>query len=280
MKIAVQHTTIYRYTSPVLLAEQIIRLYPRSDAAQRVLEYQLHLTPQPAGTAEFLDQDGKLGTVAWFSAASMELRVECQFRVETLRLRPLDGLVAGEAGLFPFWYPEMLNRALWPYRDRAQVGEAVRQYADALAAQAGGRALGFLLALNQDLYQSMRHIHRPEGPAWTSEMTFRAREGSCRDLAVLFCDACRTVGMAARFVSGYETASAGRFDASMHAWAEVYLPRAGWRGFDPSRGILVADRHIAVAAAADPALASPVDGSYDGYGNSHLDVYLNLSFES
>jgi transglutaminase-like putative cysteine protease len=81
-------------------------------------------------------------------------------------------------------------------------------------------------------------------------------EGSCRDLAVLFCDVCGVMGIAARFVSGYECSSAGRSDSYMHAWTEVYLPGIGWRGYDPSRGIAVTNEHVAVAAAFDYDLAN------------------------
>jgi transglutaminase-like putative cysteine protease len=105
-------------------------------------------------------------------------------------------------------------------------------------------------------------------------------EGSCRDLAVLFCDASRVLGIACRFVSGYECASAGRSDADMHAWAEAYLPSAGWRGYDPSRGLLVADRHVAVAAAFHPMLATPVAGTFTGMCGSRMDMKLQMQVDT
>jgi transglutaminase-like putative cysteine protease len=102
-------------------------------------------------------------------------------------------------------------------------------------------------------------------------------EGSCRDLAVLFCDVCRAMGIAARFVSGYECASAGRQDSYMHAWAEVYLPGAGWRGYDPSRGLAVSNTHVAVAAGFDYDLASPIAGAYFGGSGSRMETSLRMS---
>ena len=90
------------------------------------------------------------------------------------------------------------------------------------------------------------------------------RQGACRDFAVLFIDACRCVGLAARFVSGYQDAYRSMGKRDLHAWAEVYLPGAGWRGYDPTRGLAVADHHVAVAAAADPQNAAPVTATYRG----------------
>jgi transglutaminase-like putative cysteine protease len=104
-------------------------------------------------------------------------------------------------------------------------------------------------------------------------------EGSCRDLAVLFCDACRVMGIAARFVSGYECASATVEETYMHAWAEVYLPGIGWRGYDPSRGLAVSNGHIAVAAGFDHDLASPVAGWYSGGSRSQMETSLRLQVD-
>jgi transglutaminase-like putative cysteine protease len=108
-------------------------------------------------------------------------------------------------------------------------------------------------------------------------VTLSTFQGSCRDLAVLFCDLCRVVGIASRFVSGYECASAGQPDAYMHAWAEVYLPGAGWRGYDPSRGLVVANTHVAVAASFHHDLASPVAGAYTGGSGARMDASLRMS---
>ncbi len=97
-------------------------------------------------------------------------------------------------------------------------------------------------------------------------MRFARKEGSCRDLAVLFIETCRSVGIAARFVSGYHTVQPWQGARQLHAWAEIFLPGAGWRGYDPSQGLAVADQHIAIAAGATPQLAAPVTGSFRGNG--------------
>jgi transglutaminase-like putative cysteine protease len=113
-------------------------------------------------------------------------------------------------------------------------------------------------------------IHREQGPPWPAERTLRERRGACRDLAVLFNDVCRFVGFPARFVSGYQVDVPEEARPELHAWSEVYLPGAGWRGFDPSQGLAVADRHVPLAASRTPWMASPTSGTYRGTARSTL----------
>ena len=174
----------------------------------------------PAGTTECLDQDGNLALNAWFNAPTTELNVQNRFTVEMLRENPFDYVIVGESLHLPLWYREPLSAALASYRNDAHVAEPVRQLANAVAAGSQQNALTFLLALSQQILQSCRQVIRPTGAPWPSHETLRRRESSCRDLAVLFCDACRAMGIAARFVSGYECASANNSNPYMHEWAE------------------------------------------------------------
>ena len=107
----------------------------------------------------------------------------------------------------------------------------------------------------------------------------REQEGSCRDLAVLFCAACRAVGLAARFVSGYERDASLQENGDLHAWADVYLEGGGWRGYDPSRALAVASTHVAVAAASDPLLASPVSGTFRGAATAKLEFSISMQVD-
>jgi transglutaminase-like putative cysteine protease len=276
MKISVTHSTVYRYDFPVYLEPHIFRLRPRTNSAQRLLAFDLRITPTPAGTTECLDQDGALALNAWFSTPTRELRVLSEFTVDMLRQNPFDYVLANESLNLPLWYLEPVCTALTAYRNDAQVAEFVKQFANWIAAGAHWNTLSFLTALSRQIFQTCRQVTRPYGPPWPSDRTLSAREGSCRDLAVLFCDACRVMGIAARFVSGYECASASAQDPYMHAWSEVYLPGIGWRGYDPSRGLAVSNGHVAVAAGFDHDLASPVAGWYSGGSGSHMEATLSL----
>ena len=279
MKITVTHSTVYRYDFPVYLEPHILRLRPRTNSAQQLLTFDLQIAPTPAGTTECLDQDGTLALNAWFNAPTRELSVRSQFTVEMLRENPFDYVLIGESLNLPLWYREPLCAALAPYRNDLPVAETVKQFAKSVAAGAEWNALWFLTALSRQIYQTCRQVIRHDGPPWPSDQTLGSLEGSCRDLAVLFCDASRAMGIAARFVSGYECAAAASQESYMHAWAEVYLPGVGWRGYDPSRGIAVANGHVAVAAGFDPHLASPVAEWYSGGSESHMQASLNLQVD-
>ena len=279
MKMNVTHSTRYHYDFPVHLEPHIFRLRPRMSNAQRLLAFDIQIVPTPAGTTECLDQDGNLALNAWFDAPTRELSVRSQFTVEMLRENPFDYVLAPEALNLPLWYPNPLCAALTPYRQDGYVAESVKQYAQSVAAAAQWNTLWFLTTLSRQIFQTCRQVVRPDGAPWTSDETLRRQEGSCRDLAVLFCDTCRVMGIAARFVSGYECASASRQDSYMHAWAEVYLPGIGWRGYDPSRGLAVSNRHVAVAAGFDHDLAAPVAGWYSGSSGSQMEASLTLEVE-
>jgi transglutaminase-like putative cysteine protease len=276
MKISVTHSTVYRYDILVVLEPHIFRLRPRMSSTQRLLAFDIQITPAPAGTTECLDQDGNLAMNAWFGAPTRELKVTSRFTVEMLRQNPFDYVLVGESLTLPLWYREPLCTALTSYRKDGHVANAVKQFAESVAAGAQQETLPFLLALSRQVFQACRQVVRPKGAPWASDNTLSLGEGSCRDLAVLLCDACRVMGIAARFVSGYECSSANREDSYMHAWAEVYLPGIGWRGYDPSRGLAVSDSHIAVAAGFDSELASPVAGWYSGESTSRMEASVNL----
>ena len=277
MRVTLDHWTTYRYNSAVTLDPHTIRLQPRMSGTQWLLAFSLEILPKPAGTAECLDQDGNLAHYAWFAAPTNQLSIRTRFTVRLLRENPFDFLLSKEPLRLPLWYEEPLSSSLFGYRFTNQIDPTVTNFALGLSAAAKSEALAFLSALNQELFTTCRQLTRPEGPAWRSAETLRLREGACRDLAVLFCDACRVMGIAARFVSGYECVSAGRSDSYMHAWAEVYLPNAGWRGYDPSRGLAVSNAHVAVAAGFDFELAAPISGSFTGAGGSNITATIVMN---
>lgn len=280
MRVFVEHSTIYRYDQAVALEPHTFRLRPRMNSTQRLQGFSMQITPTPVGTTDYLDQDGNFALNAWFGGPTNELRVLSRFAVDLLQPNPFDYMVSNQGLQLPLWYAEPLCVALAPYRQEGHVAATVKDYARAVAAGVQHNTLAFLSSLNRQIFQTTHQVTRPEGAAWPSELTLRSREGSCRDLAVLFCDACRVMGFAARFVSGYECASAGRQDSYMHAWAEVYIPDAGWRAYDPSRGVVVANGHVAVAAAFDPNLASPITGLYFGGLGSKMEAFLQLHINS
>jgi len=264
MRISVEHSTIYRYDAEVTQEPHTFRLMPRCDASQRVLRHELEITPRPAGRSMCLDHDGNVVTEAWFLGPMCELAVRSSFEVETLRENPFDFIFAGPELLEP------LRSALGPYL-RLDASEAVRDFAEAIRRR---DTLDFVAELNRTIFEEFGHTVRDEGPAERPDTTLAARSGTCRDLAVLYCAACRSAGIPARFVSGYEASEQERRD--MHAWAEVYLRGGGWRGYDPSQGLAVTTSHIAVAAAPDPRLAAPASGTYRGSARARMEFRIQI----
>ena len=163
-------------------------------------------------------------------------------------------------------YSAGLERLLAPYSLRAESDDQVDQFAHEIAHEAGENTLYFLDGLSRRLYETCSRIIRETGKPQEPAFTLQQRQGSCRDLTVLFIDVCRAAGIAARFVSGYRRYSRDPAKRYMHAWPEVFLPGGGWRGYDPTQSAPITDLHVAVAASHEPAGAAPIQGAY--YGES------------
>ncbi|MGE0227152.1 MAG: transglutaminase domain-containing protein [Dehalococcoidia bacterium] len=261
MRIAVEHRTEYRFSAPVFLEPHEFRFRPRSNAWQRLDRFDLLLSPEASGSTANLDVGGNEVLAAWFTGLTDHLTIDVRFEVQTLRTNPFDFVPPHQDGL-PMDYVDELRSLLLPYT-RQEPQPALREYAEAVSEGAAHAASSFAADLARRLHTDSRHVVRPEGAPRPPEETLRSAEGACRDLATLYVALCREVGLAARFVSGYCLAEEAERD-ELHAWAEVYLPGGGWRGFDPSTGLAVADRHVAVAAGPDYTLAAPVSGQFRG----------------
>lgn len=274
MRYRIRHETRYTFESAVFLEPHTIRLRPRDGAGQRVLRHSTVIQPPPMATTEALDLHGNVVTHAWFEGRTESLDIDVEFEVETSRLNPYDHLLLPAA-----------ERPL-PWTSEADVAPALLARGPASSPEVTSLAMGlsftspgvvaFLTALTDHLSGSLTVDIREFGDPMLPGETLTGGRGSCRDLAVLFVDACRAVGIASRFVSGYQEGDPGQDRRDMHAWAEVYIPGGGWRGFDPTLGLAVADRHIAVAAAAHPRDAAPVTGSYRGRARQALSHVIDL----
>jgi transglutaminase-like putative cysteine protease len=220
----------------------------------------MSIDPKPTTLTWASDADGNFTAYAWFERLTEQLRIVTQFEVETLRNNTFDFLWLDGADRLGFAYAE--RDALAPFLDAARPGGLTSQTLQ----DSTGDTARFLTALNHRIHGLIRVVIRESGVPYAPEETLRRGEGACRDLAWLFVASCREAGLAARFVSGYQAGDPGRQDRYLHAWAEVYLPGGGWRGFDPTLGLAVADQHVVVATAGKPADAAPVSGSFRGSG--------------
>lgn len=187
--------------------------------------------------------------------------------METLRANPFDYLVDTPRAVLPM--PLARGEATLDPSCLARPRGALRRtlaQAEGLRPDGGGAPQDFALALLGWMRANLRAVVRHAPGILDPDAVLAAGEGACRDLAVFFIAACRHVGIPARFASGYHEGDGDSPERDLHAWAELYLPGGGWRGFDPSLGLAVADRHIVLAAAFHPDDASPVAGSFRGDG--------------
>lgn len=272
----VEHTTRFDYSQPVILEPQAVRLRPRTDRSQVLHSFEMHLDPPPDGMTDISDLDGNDTVLAWFTQATTSLEISTRLRAETLRTNPFDYVVLDpELHELPMRYPAEEAGALFRYLQ--PTGDpAVTELAWDVLNAGRGSAPEFLADLAGRLAADVEGEVRLEGEPYPSGETLRLAKGSCRDVAVVFMDACRAVGLAARFVSGYHEGDPDIEEKYLHAWAEVYLTRVGWRGFDPTLGLAVADRHLPVCAGPTPASAAPSEGSYRGTALSAMKADLQV----
>jgi transglutaminase-like putative cysteine protease len=272
----VEHTTRYDYSEPVKLEPLAVRLRPRADRSQHVLSFELNLDPAPAGLTEISDLDGNDTALAWFTEGTTSLEISTRVRAETFRTNAFDYIVLDPALIeLPMRYPAEESAALVRYMQPGG-DPAVSELAREVLQSAGGEAPLFLTQLSGRLAAEIEGEVRLQGQPLSPAETLSRGRGSCRDAAVLFMDACRSVGLAARFVSGYQEGDPEVDEKYLHAWAEVYLSRVGWRGFDPTLGLAVSDRHLAVAAGPTAASTLPSEGSYRGTALSAMKAGLQV----
>lgn len=240
-----------------------MRMKPRSDSSQRLLDFSLDVSPMPAGVSDCLDLDGNSCSTLWFDGIHQRLCITVNSNVETIVSNPFNFMITSQGACnVPASYPEPIREQLGPYLRQIALDRTSADFAAEVILENGRETLAFLCGLAAKISNSFEKVVRPNGAPLEPSVTFKRGQGACRDLTVVFMAACRSVGLASRFVSGYTEGLATRDDGELHAWAEVYLPGAGWRGFDPSLGLAVADRHVAIAASPTSAGAAPVSGSF------------------
>lgn len=275
MIFSIVHNTDYRYQQPVFLEPHTLRLRPKTDGMQQLLNFSIDIDPKPEGLTECRDLDGNMEHVVWFNDLTDHLHIKVTSKVATLCDNPFSFLVEPTALRIPFNTDKIYRPGIKPYLSN-EIEPEVRRFAEELATEAGQETLTFLNLLSTRLYSTCEVVVREEGLPASPSHTLNERRGACRDLAWLFIAACRSQGIGARFVSGYQEGDP-EGEHHLHAWAEVYLPLAGWRGYDPTLGLAVADRHVLLAAGPRPDSAAPVTGTFRGQGKATLQSTIKMT---
>jgi|SRR5687768_17833253 len=269
------HLTRYDYPEPVSFAPHALYLRPRETSRLRLHHYALEVSPTARRIAT---HDALDNAVDWAFFAPETPATRLEFRsellVETLTTNPLDFFLKPSALTFPFNYDAVeepaLTLCLMPRTD-SPAPELLRDWLDQQLPHPPTETVPYLMALTTAVQRALVYTPRKEQLIQSAAQTLARGSGSCRDYAVLLMELCRVRGLAARFVSGYlyEPAASGAtppIPPSMHAWAEVYLPGAGWRGLDATRGMFCDGTFVPIAHAPTAENVNPIQGT--SYGPS------------
>lgn len=267
-RLNISHITEYTFSTPVSLLPHRLLLRPRESHNVRIESSALDISP--AHTLQWKRDvlDNSVALVS-FTEVANRLRIVSDVVIQHYEDNPFDFLVDDYAVSLPFEYNPEERAELAPFRQAIYPADqaAVQAWLDGLGLRQSMQTFTLLDRLNHEIANSFFYRMREEPGVQNPAQTLSLNSGSCRDFAALFMEACRHLGLASRFVSGYlYTAATQQDQGSTHAWAEVYLPGAGWKGFDPTGGEVTGNRHIATAVARHPEAVPPVAGSFVGPG--------------
>lgn len=278
-RLRISHTTAYQYPEPVTLLPHKLMIRPRAGYDIQLESTTLAITP--AHTVKWQrDIYGNSVAIVNFLEPSDRLSITSEAIITHFETEPLDFLVDEKAVMFPFYFDPSERVDLIPFQTLSfpSDSDVVRDWlAQFWKPGQSIETYALLDLINKEIVRNFTYRMREEPGVQRPSETIELRAGSCRDFATLFIEACRYFGLPARFVSGYlhcpETVQG---HGSTHAWAEVYLPGAGWKGFDNTSGIVVGEDHIAVAVTRHPEDAPPIAGSFAGEISSPPTMSLSV----
>ena len=272
---ALTHRTEYRYDRPVRMAAHTIRLRPAPHCRTPILSYSLRIEPAEHFINWQQDPFGNFLARIVIPEQTTRFVVTVDVVADLAVINPFDFFVEEDAQSWPFTYEPGLAAELKPYLEPTANGPLLDRYMAKLDRTTKGTSLDFICDLNRRLSQEIKYLIRMEPGVQTPDETLAHRSGSCRDTGWLLVQIFRNLGLAARFVSGYliqlkpdvkpldGPAGTDTDFTDLHAWAEVYVPGAGWIGLDPTSGLVAGEGHIPLAATPSPSSAAPISGAHD-----------------
>jgi transglutaminase-like putative cysteine protease len=273
--LTIRHVTTYRYRKPVAFGEHRMMLRPRDDGDQTVLASDIDITPRPSELAWTQDVFGNHVAIARFTDCASELRFESRISVDHAPTGFHADDIAEYARTYPFAYAADDKLQLARFIAQAPPHpEITRWAAGFLHADGSAGTHALLTGMTRTIKRTFRHGARHQKGTQEPVHTLQLASGSCRDLAVLMIAGLRSLGFAARFVSGYLNLADPDDDSitggNTHAWVQVYVPGPGWVDFDPSSGTIGNENLVRLAVVHEPGEAIPLEGTYIGFASDHL----------
>ena len=285
--LTVRHITAYRYKQPVAFGEHRMMLRPRDSYDQKLIEARLDITPEPTSLRWVHDVFGNCAAIARFSGRAADLCFDSTIRLDHSPTNALEFQVEEYASTYPFSYgseesPDLLRSIERQYLDPDRdIDRWARQF---LRRQGPTGTRELLAAMTLAIKERFTYVSRPEFGTQDPIETLKLGSGSCRDFAVLMMEAVRSLGLAARFVSGYlyvpEDGGGRVGGGATHAWLQVYIPGAGWLELDPTNGVVGNRDLIRVAVVRDARHAVPLSGSWTGFPSDYLGMDVTVSVTS
>ncbi|WP_111708773.1 transglutaminase family protein [Lutibacter citreus] len=274
LKIVISHKTVYKYDRLVSLSPHIFRLRPAPHSRTPIESYSIKIKPENQFFNWQQDPFGNYMARLIFPDKTKELSIEVEILADLKTINPFDFFVEEAAEEYPFNYTETIKKELSPYLEITEKGKLLEDFLKTID-YTPRKTIYFLIDINRKIYEYLNYNIRLDPGVQTCEETLNGKSGSCRDYAWLFVQTLRHLGFGARFVSGYlvqlksdekslDGPSGPEEDfTDLHAWAEVYLPGAGWIGFDATSGLLAGEGHIPLACTPNFESAAPVEGLTD-----------------
>ncbi len=272
MKISGIHRIGYQYNAVVDLNPHTLRLRPQESVVQKINRFELIIDPIPRGISWIRDAQQNECAAVWFDQPSDRVLIETRWEVETRLANPFQFLLS--ADVLPYTLPADTKQILAPELE-IEASEVVRDLAREFL-KCANTPQAYVQYANQWICNNIQmEIRIEEGTRKPAE-TLYLRRGACRDMAWLMIQLCRLQGLPATFVSGYCFHGSNHTMHDLHAWVDVWIPFGGWRGYDPSIGLAVSDRHIALCRAPYPGSTLPIEGSFRGNAAARMNYQVEI----